>query len=169
MKRLANLCISVCLSIVSLGSLQGWAHEYRTGAISIEHPWSRATPPGAAMGVAYMVLDNTGNTEVRLVSAETPRAARVSIHRSHRVDGLMRMEHLPDGLVIPAGEKVELQPQGYHLMLEKLNGALKAGERVPMTLNFQGADPVVIELAVQAPGVEKEESGDAGHHEGMGH
>jgi copper(I)-binding protein len=35
---------------------------------------------------------------------------------------------------------VALRPGGYHIMLMGLNGALKEGDTVPLTLRFENAD-----------------------------
>ena len=43
---------------------------------------------------------------------------------------------------------MELKPHSYHLMLEKLDGPLKEGERVPLTMTFNGADEMDVLLQV---------------------
>lgn len=122
------------------------------------------------MGVGYMTLTNTGDREITFSSAETPRAASVSIHQSIMNDGVMSMQPLKNGLAIPSGETVELKPHGYHLMLEKLKGPLKEGESIPMTLSFEGADTQRVELTVKslddiaAKRQEKKAMHGHGHH-----
>lgn len=137
------------------------AQEYTEGNITIENPWSRPTPPGVPMGVGYMAITNHGDSDITLTSATSHRAEKVSIHESTMKDGTMSMRPLKDGLPIPAGETVELKPHGYHLMLEKLKGPLKAGESVPLTLTFEGAADMNIELNVEPldGGIEKKENG----------
>ncbi|PXX90478.1 metal-binding protein [Marinobacter vulgaris] len=125
------------------------ADEFVAGEITINNPWSRPTPPGAPMGVGYMAITNNGDSDVTLTSAVTPRAKSVSIHESTMKDGIMSMRSLTEGLAIPAGETVELKPHSYHLMLEKLDAPLKAGESVPMTVNFTGTAAMTIELSVE--------------------
>lgn len=125
------------------------AHDYTEGALWVDHPWSRPTPPGVTVGVGYMSIDNRGDADVTLVAAETPKAGQVSIHQSRMDNGVMRMEPMPQGLVIPAGTTVELKPHGYHLMLEQLHGPLVEGERVPLTLEFDNMPAMSVELAVE--------------------
>lgn len=129
-------------------------HEYTAGALTIDHPWARPTPPGVSMGAGYMTITNDGNDEVTLLGATTPRAQNVSIHGSRMHMDMLRMEPMPEGLPIPPGETVELKPRGYHLMLEMLDKSLEEGERVPLTLRFEGAPEVQVELAVQPLGGE---------------
>ena len=59
------------------------------------------------------------------------------------------MRPAPEGLAIPAGEIVELAPGGFHLMLMGLDMPLVAGERLPLTLIFNSAGAVSIELAIE--------------------
>jgi len=133
---------------ITLAPTFAMAHSYSHGDVEIGHPWSRPTPPGTPMGVGYMAITNNGKSDITLTGAETDRAARVSIHETSMKDGMMSMKHMHGGLVIPAGETVKLEPQGHHLMLEQLKEPLKADERVPLTLHFDGADDMDVELAV---------------------
>lgn len=134
--------------------------------VQVDAPWSRPTPPGAPMGAGYMVITNHSDQEIVLVAGETPRAGLVSIHETVEVDGLMRMRPMSDGLPIPAGGKVELRPLSYHLMLEQLNEPLVEGERIPLTLTFDGADPLSLELVVRPL---DDAAGHQGHHHGGSH
>ncbi|MEX0605497.1 MAG: copper chaperone PCu(A)C [Marinobacter sp.] len=161
MTRVSSFCIAVLLTAIALPSI---AHDYREGEVEIAHPWSRPTPPGIMMGVGYMTIHNTGDSDIVLKSLETPRAARVSIHESMRKDGIMRMRPLEDGLTIPAGGSVELKPLSYHLMLEKLKKPLKVGERIPLTLKFNNAQVMEVELSVDSMEAGQEEQGASGDH-----
>jgi copper(I)-binding protein len=59
------------------------------------------------------------------------------------------MRALSGGVAIPPGATVKLEPGSYHLMLVGPKRAFRAGERVPITLNFQLAGAVKTEFAVQ--------------------
>lgn len=164
MKTLTALAANVLLGFSILaGTLSPpvKAHEYTEGNITIDHPWSRPTPPGVPMGVGYMAITNHGDGDITFTSATTPRAQNVSIHESTMKDGTMSMRPLKDGLTIPAGETVELKPHGYHLMLEKLKGPLKEGESIPLTLTFEGAADMNVELNVEPldGGMQKKDNG----------
>jgi len=126
-----------------------FAADYQSGDVTIKHPWSRPTPPGTPMGVGYLSITNNGAADITLVAAETPRAGHISIHETRMKDGVMRMQAVKGGLVIPAGKTVELKPHSYHLMLEKLTQPLAENERIPVTLDFEGAEDMNIELTVQ--------------------
>lgn len=142
-------------------STNALASEYIEGKVTVEQPWSRPTPPGVPMGVGYMAISNGGDSDITLVSAASPRAENVSIHESTMKNGNMSMRPLKQGLAIPAGETVELKPHSYHLMLEKLQEPLKEGESIPLTLTFEGAAEMVVELNVEplGGGTQKKDNG----------
>jgi hypothetical protein len=144
------------------------AHEYKLGSLSIGHPWSRATPPGAAVGAGYLTIVNEGAEPDRLVAATAAIAGRVQLHTMAEEGGVMTMRPLPDGLEIPAGATVELAPGGNHLMLMDLAGPLKEGERVPGTLRFEKAGTLDVEFAVGPMGGPEggEPAGHDAHHTG---
>lgn len=149
MKRTTRLTGTLLLACSVLITTPALAHDYTQGEVTIEHPWSRPTPPGTPMGVGYMSITNNGSRDITFTSASTPRAGGVSIHESRTTDGLMSMRPLESGLTVPAGGTVELKPHGYHLMLEKLKGPLKEGERIPLTVTFEGAEDMEVELNVE--------------------
>ncbi|WP_417538909.1 copper chaperone PCu(A)C [Marinobacter sp.] len=150
MKKLNILLFAISASLTSVFASVAMAHEYSVGDIEIGHPWSRPTPPGTPMGVGYLVIKNHSDKTVTLIGATTPKAEHVSIHETVMVDGVMRMQSVKGGLAISAGGVVELKPLSYHLMLEKLAEPIKEGESIPLTLEFEGAEAVNVELSVQS-------------------
>ncbi|AMR67812.1 copper chaperone PCu(A)C [Aquipseudomonas alcaligenes] len=131
------------------------AHEYKAGKIEIDHPWSREMPPSAPNAAAFFVLHNQSDTADRLVSASSPQAQKTEIHEHVHKDGLMKMQQV-QGVDVPAGGEVKFVPMGYHVMLFGVKQQLKEGERFPMTLRFEKAGEVQVEVAVQkdAPAAE---------------
>jgi hypothetical protein len=127
------------------------AHTYARGELEARHPWSRETVPGATAGVAYMEIRNRGAQPDRLVGATTPLAARVELHVIVRKGEVTGMRHI-GSLEIPPRARIELRPGGSHLMLIDLARPLKKGERVPLTLRFERAGELQIELEVQQVG-----------------
>jgi copper(I)-binding protein len=142
--RLAAAALASALALFALQS--AFAHD--AGAIRVEQPWARATPPGAKVAGAFAVIENSGSTPDRLVSATAAIAGRVEIHEMAVTDGVMTMRPLPDGLPVPADGSVELKPGSYHLMLMELAGPLKEGEHVAGTLTFEKAGTVPVEFVV---------------------
>ncbi|MDZ4739181.1 MAG: copper chaperone PCu(A)C [Alphaproteobacteria bacterium] len=141
------------LLLISTG---GWAalsdaHDYALGSVSIAHPWALPTAPGARTGAAFMKISNRGKTDVRLTGGFSHFAGGVEIHSMSIDDGIMRMRHLQDGLVIPAGGEAEFRPGGLHLMLTGLQRPLVLHDRVPLTLLFEGGAKINMVLFVDQP------------------
>src|SRR5712691_97874 len=63
------------------------------GNIRITEAWSRPTPPGIEVGVAYFVINNQGRND-RLVGASSPLAKSAALHVSRMEGGIMKMRHL---------------------------------------------------------------------------
>ena len=127
------------------------AHNHQKGDIQVHHPWSRATPPGAKVGVGYMEIRNRGKQPDRLVSASTTVAKRVEMHVTQRDGDIAKMRQLK-AFEIPGGERMLLAPDGAHLMLVDLVAPLKRGERFKITLRFERAGDLEIEMEVQEMG-----------------
>ncbi|MDV3456871.1 copper chaperone PCu(A)C [Sphingomonas sp. HF-S4] len=138
------------------------AQQARKGTILISQAWSRATAPRAQVGAGFLTIRNTDARPDRLLSASSPRAAKVEIHTMSMDGGVMRMRPLPDGLEIPARSVATLAPGGNHLMLIGLKAPLKQGDLVPATLRFARAGTIQVQLAVAAPGAPAP-SGSGGH------
>ena len=63
-------------------------------------------------------------------------------HGRRRHDGNAQMK---DGLELPAGEQVSLEPGGYHVMLLELQAPIAEGDTVPVTLTFEKAGEVQVD------------------------
>jgi copper(I)-binding protein len=130
------------------------AQGYKVGSLEITQPWARATAPSAPAGGGFLKITNTGATADRLVSVSSPAAALTQIHEMKMDGNVMRMREVEKGLDIPAGGSVTLAPGGLHLMLMDLKGPLKQGTRVPVTLVFEKAGKIDVELSVEAMGAQ---------------
>jgi len=129
------------------------ATDYKLGALEIAQPWARARAQRA--GRRRLPQDhNTGSTPDRLVSAKSPAADLVQIHEMKMDGNVMRMREVEKGLEIPAGGSVTLAPGSLHLMMMGLKGPLKQDTRVPVTLVFEKAGPIDVELTVEAIGAQ---------------
>ena len=124
------------------------AQAHTAATVSVSDAWVRLPPPAANVAAGYVQLHNGGG-EDRLLSAASPAFAEVQIH-AMRMDGeVMRMQALPDGLALPEGQTVALQPGGYHLMLLKPRRPLSAGQTVRVTLRFARSAPQVVDFSVR--------------------
>jgi copper(I)-binding protein len=133
------------LIVLLLAAAPAW------GQVTVENPWSRATPPGSMIGVGFMQLRNAGGAAERVVGAASPVAGRVEMHVTRREGDVMKMREV-DAFEVPAGGSFELAPGGAHLMLVGLRHPLREGERVPLTLKLENGGELKVELAVEKMG-----------------
>lgn len=136
-------------ALATFCSTDGSAESRSTAPIVLEHPWSPATPDGAATAAAYMSIANHGASDDRLIGGSTPFAAKVEVHEMSMARGIMSMHAVSAGLAIPAGKSVNLEPAAnYHLMISGLKSTLKEGAELPLTLHFARAGDVRVEVPV---------------------
>jgi len=128
------------------------ADEFKAGEISVQQPWSRATPGGATVGAGYLTITSGAETPDRLVSVSAEIAGRAEIHRMEMAHGVMKMRPLPEGVEIPAHGSVALVPGAYHVMLFDLKRPLKEGDSFPATLTFEKAGPLDVTFKVEGFG-----------------
>jgi copper(I)-binding protein len=126
------------------------AHDFKVGAIEIDHPWTRATPDGANVAAGYMVLKNSGTTADHLVAGTLDGVQKVEIHEMAMKDGVMIMRPVTGGVEIPASGSAMLKPGSYHVMFIGLAQPLKQGTKVNGTLTFEKAGTVQVQYVVEA-------------------
>ena len=114
--------------------------------VTVTSPWARATIIAGRPGAGYLSL--TSDTGDRLVSVSSPIAGHVMLHSVESGEsGVSRMVHL-DTLDLPAGETVTLAPGDMHLMLMQLTQKLEEGTSFPLTLTFETASEITVEVPV---------------------
>ncbi len=134
---IAALCTGLALPVMADG-------------IVVEDAYARASTSMSLAGAAFMVLRNDSGTDDRLVSASAPTVAkRVELH-THQEDGdgVMRMVEVAEGFVLPAGGARALERGGDHVMLMGLTTSLTEGVTFPLTLVFEQAGEVTVEVPV---------------------
>ena len=106
------------------------------------------SPPGdATTSAIYMIIENTRNEGIRLVEVETNAAAFSELHQTIIEGDVARMEALPEGILIPAGEIVSLAPGNQHIMLMSLPQHLRTGDEIAVTLKFDD-DTIITQNAI---------------------
>jgi len=113
--------------------------------------WSRASAPTAKAGAAYMTVTVDGTEMDRLVAAATPVAKKAELHGHIMDGGVMKMRPVA-AIEVHPGEPAVLQPGGLHVMLMGLKGQLKEGATFPVTLTFERAGDVEVEVHVGKAG-----------------
>jgi periplasmic copper chaperone A len=112
--------------------------------------WARATPPGVQTGAAYLTVTG-GSENDRLVRVESEVAASVEMHRVIEVDGTVQMRPV-ETVEVAADSNVVFAPGGLHLMLVNLTHPLIAGSHFELTLIFEKAGRVQVDVEVRPVG-----------------
>lgn len=143
---------SIAAALILTGLVSGGAvaHEFKVGDLRIEHPWTRAVATKAATAAGYVAIHNIGKESDRLIGASTPHARTIEIHEMTMVGNVMRMRPVAGGVQIRPGESVRIAPNGLHLMIVGPDEGFVLGARIPMTLEFERAGKVEVELAVES-------------------
>jgi periplasmic copper chaperone A len=145
------------LSLIAAAALlasPAWAQAYKLGSLEIDQPWTRATAPTAKAGGGFVTITNKGTTPDRLIAARSTVSDKVEIHEMKMDGNVMRMRELDKGLEIPPGATVALKPGGLHIMFMELKAPLAKDTKVPLTLVFEKAGSIDVELPVQAIGAQ---------------
>ncbi|MEO1109603.1 MAG: copper chaperone PCu(A)C [Pseudomonadota bacterium] len=117
--------------------------------IIVDDAYARSSGKAAKAGAAFMMIQNQGETDDRLISATSDAAARVELH-THKIndDGVAQMVHVEEGFTVPAGGTYMLKRGGAHVMLMGLKAPFEHGATVPVTLVFEQAGEVVLDIPV---------------------
>lgn len=143
--KLTRLLATLTLGVASLGA---HAHGSKVGAITIGHPYARATVAGQPTGGGFLTLENAGADD-RLLKVSADVSGSVELH-SMQMDGdVMRMREV-DAIALPSGKAVVLKPGGLHIMFIGLKAPLKQGDHFPLKLTFEKAGEVSVQVNVEA-------------------
>jgi hypothetical protein len=153
-RNLTTAAIACTVLLASLIGAPARAEDVKAGDLVISQPWARATPGGAKIGGGYIAIENKGASPDRLIGGSADIADKVQLHEMTTVNGVMKMRPLEEGVTIEPGKTIKLAPGGIHLMLVDLKGALKQGDKVPVTLQFEKAGKANVMLDVQGVGAQ---------------
>ncbi|HET7766471.1 MAG TPA: copper chaperone PCu(A)C [Burkholderiales bacterium] len=148
-----NLCVSLVLALGA--ALPAGAAAQ---GIQVVDAWSRPTPPGMDVGVAYFTIRNAGRSD-RLLRVSSPVAKSAELHVSAMTNGVMKMEGLAS-VDVGSGAPVAFEPSGRHVMLMGLRRPLKEGDVFPLTLTFANAGQV--QTSVRVRGADGKGQGHSG-------
>lgn len=122
------------------------AHGVKTKTIEIDHPWTYGTEVAGSDVEVGATIKNVGRATDRLIGARSPHAKSVEI-----------VEPGPDGkspqsvraVELRPGARVELQLSGRRLMLRGFSKPLPPWDSFPLTLVFEKAGPIEVEVLVE--------------------
>jgi copper(I)-binding protein len=165
MKRTIFLFVVLMLVLAACGPSE----------LTVSEAWAR---PGLAgnNSAIYFVVQNPGEDDT-LLSVASNVAGAVEMHMTMAVEGDTaehNMDHsmegsdmgtlpegqaMPEGQVmtmvkqenvpVPGGDKVAFEPGGLHIMLLGLNSDLVVGDTIEVTLTFEKAGAITLQVPVE--------------------
>jgi copper(I)-binding protein len=88
---------------------------------------------------------------VRITNVSSGSVQRIELHEMSMTGGVMRMKPLQEPIV-PANGELSFGPGGRHAMLFGIEPALKPGDTLALTFNFEGAPSLTVKARVNGPG-----------------
>ena len=146
----------------ALGLLAATLPALAQKTVKVEGAWARPTVEGQGGGGGFLKITGGASAD-RLLSGSTSASSTVELHTMTMDGDVMRMRQVP-GIDVPAGGTVELKPGGLHIMFMGLKQPLKAGDTFPLTLRFEKAGEVKVDVKVSA----RPPAGAAAGHSGQG-
>lgn len=148
-RRMAALFAAV-LSL-SLPAFAG-AHDAKTHEAAAQHgitvtgAWARPTIAKMRISAAYFQASVAEGGD-KLIAAKTANADKAELHQHIMENGIAKMRPV-DSVAIAPGAPAVFQPGGYHVMIAGLKGPLNEGDSFPLTLTFEKAGDVTVNVMV---------------------
>ena len=115
--------------------------------VHVTDAYAVVVSPNAPTAAVYFEVENHGVMEDRLISATTDAARMAMLHESVETDGVMSMGDVA-GFVVEGQGTFTLARGGAHVMLMGLTKPLADGDTITVTLTFEHAGDVVVEVPV---------------------
>ena len=129
------------------------------GQIVISDAYARSAGPLAKAGAAYMKIMNHSDESDRLIGVQSDVAKKTELHTHLKDDnGVIRMVRIDEGIEIGSMKEHRLVRGGQHIMFMGLKEAFKTGKIIPVTLFFEIAGEVGVEIVVDQDRNEKKHS-----------
>jgi hypothetical protein len=158
------IATAIAFSAFSTVALTGCADTTHNSSehsheLTIENAWVRASEysdhEGGMTGV-FATISNGSDHDVILTGGSTDIAMMVQTHEV--VDGMM--QETENGITIPAGGSVTLEPGGLHVMLMNLKKPIVSGDKVNFTFAFDDGSEQAFELTAKVS-----DGGDEEYHD----
>lgn len=153
MRNLTKLLVSLAVVaiaaiawiVVSSGSNEVEAEP----AIVVRDAWIKAVPDLAVDGDmtgAFMVLENTTDEDIFVTGGTDNGGYTMMPLEAHEVvandAGEMVMQPAEGGILIPAGDMVQLMPGGFHIMYMMMTKPIAVGDEVSFTLTLSNGETI---------------------------
>lgn len=126
------------------------AHSHKFKKLEIVHPWCIETNDTAKPVAVYMTIRNAGGQPDKLLSATTTMAAKAELREA----GAAPAEGNAIGSVaVGSRGEVDLKRTGPHILLSGMKKQLNPYDSFLMTLRFERAGKVEVEVMVEEASV----------------
>lgn len=140
-----ELTAAIGLTIAAAVSFVTAAHA---GDMMVTGAFARASAtPAAKAGALYFTIRNDGDAADKLTAVQTEAAQTAMLHENVEENGVVSMRHV-EAITIAPKETLTLGPKKMHVMLMGLKAPLKKGERLTVTLTFETAGEVKIDVPI---------------------
>lgn len=135
------------MGLLALAILINCGGSGTPNGIAISNAWVRPTLTADGTTAAYMLIKNYTAQDDELLSASSNVAARIELHETMQMNGMLSMESRRT-LAVPAHGQLALSPGGAHMMLLGVKQELKPGDQVPLLLYFEHAPTIAVSAQV---------------------
>ena len=146
-------------AVVMLAACGGEAPDRATtNGVQVEAAWARVTGPAQTVGAVYFEIESVADDALTAVRVAPVVARAAEVHESvvddagdstSAGDGMPKMTmRKVETLALPRGDPVSFRSGGYHLMLVDLAEPLLDGESFEITLEFEHAGPLTVEVPI---------------------
>ena len=134
------------LRVAAPAGADAHAGSATVGDLTISGAVVRASIGNAPTSAAYMTITTAGEPD-RLVAAASPAARAVELHTSLEEGGVSKMQRV-EAIPVASDAPARLSPGDHHIMLIGLDAPLEEGTTVPLTLTFEKAGDVTLDVPV---------------------
>ncbi len=135
----------IAAAAATLLAMPAFAHD----GVHVSDAYARVNGGLGATGAIFLEVMNHADVDDRLMDVRSDVADKVELH-THiaTADGVMQMRQVIGGLAVPALEALTLRRGGDHIMLMGLKVELHDGDMIPVTLVFEHAGNVQVNVPV---------------------
>jgi periplasmic copper chaperone A len=146
--RIVKAMALAAAAMLVAAAAQAHSHKFKT--LEIVHPWCIETNDTAKPVAVYMTIRNAGGRPDKLLSATTAMAAKAEL----RGAGASPAEGNAIGSVaVGSRSEVDLKRTGPHILLWGMKKQLSPYDSFLMTLRFERAGTVGVEVMVEEASV----------------
>lgn len=149
MRLIKEIALATTLTVAALYSISTGYAETKVGNITVDAPWARQSPMASNVSAGFVTITNNGTEDDTLIKATAEISTNVQLHNMKMEGDIMKMYEMEGGIVIPAGQTVELKPRSLHIMFMGVTAQPKEGDMIKGTLVFEKAGTAEIEYQVK--------------------